>query len=288
MDLVQTIRKEGSRGGRANFSWEDVKADESRDHYLGHSLKAPVGRWQKNRDLTWFSNSKDASASQSDLAAAEAARKEEFKRVKEAEENALAASLGLPLPHQNKEENPNLAPLGEKAARRALEGNVVDDAEEVDLDGEGKGLGFGHEGGKGRAGRREMEGDREVLRGEERAGFVGGRPQDIKRKDRRRSRTHDRRRRDEDKDDRRRRRDKDGDDDRRRKYRSRSRDRERHRRRRHDEGEDDRAADRKRHSRHHREDRRSRSRSRDRDARRRRRTRSRSPRESDDWERRRR
>lgn len=40
MDLVQSIRKEGSRGGRANFSWEDVKGDEHRENYLGHSLMA--------------------------------------------------------------------------------------------------------------------------------------------------------------------------------------------------------------------------------------------------------
>lgn len=29
------------------FSWDDVKADKHRENYLGHSLKAPVGRWQK-------------------------------------------------------------------------------------------------------------------------------------------------------------------------------------------------------------------------------------------------
>jgi len=29
------------------FTWEDVKADKHRENYLGHSIKAPVGRWQK-------------------------------------------------------------------------------------------------------------------------------------------------------------------------------------------------------------------------------------------------
>lgn len=29
------------------FSWEDVKQDKYREYYLGHSLMAPVGRWQK-------------------------------------------------------------------------------------------------------------------------------------------------------------------------------------------------------------------------------------------------
>ena len=40
MDLLQTVRKEGSRGGRAEFKWEDVKTDQHRENYLGHSLMA--------------------------------------------------------------------------------------------------------------------------------------------------------------------------------------------------------------------------------------------------------
>lgn len=36
----------------AEFSWEDVKADKHRENYLGHSLKAPVGRWQKGKNLS--------------------------------------------------------------------------------------------------------------------------------------------------------------------------------------------------------------------------------------------
>lgn len=29
------------------FSWDDVKVDKHRENYIGHSIKAPVGRWQK-------------------------------------------------------------------------------------------------------------------------------------------------------------------------------------------------------------------------------------------------
>uniref|UniRef100_A0A453RRT9 Multiple myeloma tumor-associated protein 2-like N-terminal domain-containing protein n=1 Tax=Aegilops tauschii subsp. strangulata TaxID=200361 RepID=A0A453RRT9_AEGTS len=39
----------GVRGGRDQFKWDDVKVDKHRENYLGHSVKAPVGRWQKGK-----------------------------------------------------------------------------------------------------------------------------------------------------------------------------------------------------------------------------------------------
>ncbi|KAF2633320.1 hypothetical protein BU25DRAFT_3770 [Macroventuria anomochaeta] len=118
MDLLQTVRKEGSRGGRAEFKWEDVKNDAQRENYLGHSLMAPVGRWQQNRDLTWYAKG-DAESKE-----AEAARlKEEKRKLKEAEEDAMLAAMGLPVPERN---NANLTPLGE----RAHEADVKDALEE--------------------------------------------------------------------------------------------------------------------------------------------------------------
>ena len=41
----------GTRGGKDQFNWEDVKGDKDREYYLGHSLKASVGRWQKGKDI---------------------------------------------------------------------------------------------------------------------------------------------------------------------------------------------------------------------------------------------
>lgn len=44
----------GTRGGAAEFSWSDVKADKDRENYLGHSINAPTGRWLNGRDVRWF------------------------------------------------------------------------------------------------------------------------------------------------------------------------------------------------------------------------------------------
>lgn len=79
----------GVRGGRDQFNWDDVKSDKHRENYLGHSVKAPVGRWQKGKDLTWYAKDRKSDAE------VEAARNAEIQKIKEEEEQAMRELLGL-------------------------------------------------------------------------------------------------------------------------------------------------------------------------------------------------
>ncbi|XP_022108243.1 multiple myeloma tumor-associated protein 2 homolog isoform X1 [Acanthaster planci] len=78
------IPRGGNRGGADQFTWSSVKTDKDREYYLGHSLKAPVGRWQEGRDLQWFNKLRTDGESVSDERAA----------VRQAEKEAMMAALG--------------------------------------------------------------------------------------------------------------------------------------------------------------------------------------------------
>lgn len=150
MDLVAGVRKEGSRGGRGEFKWEDVRDSQHRENYLGHSLmarKSPplltppsisaantnpaVGRWQKNKDLNWYAKGDTSAAA---LSAAEA-RKEEIRRIKEAEESALSEALGY---GPTVKSNANETPIGRKEVEKAIKDTAEGDEEEG-----ARGVGFG-------------------------------------------------------------------------------------------------------------------------------------------------
>ncbi|ORX36574.1 kinase phosphorylation protein-domain-containing protein [Kockovaella imperatae] len=82
--------REGTRGGAGDFRWSQVKDDKHRENYLGHSIQAPVGRWQNHKDIHWYNREDGPSSSE----AAAQAKREEIRKLKEAEEEALAVALG--------------------------------------------------------------------------------------------------------------------------------------------------------------------------------------------------
>uniref|UniRef100_UPI00398F877D multiple myeloma tumor-associated protein 2 n=1 Tax=Pristiophorus japonicus TaxID=55135 RepID=UPI00398F877D len=109
----------GVRGGQDQFTWEEVKADKHRENYLGNSLMAPVGRWQKGKDLTWYTKGKKTEGAQ--------CRNEELMAVRRAEQEALMAALGY--------KNPKRKPTGvtkEELAEVCKRESVDPDSKDVD------------------------------------------------------------------------------------------------------------------------------------------------------------
>lgn len=92
---------------------------------------APVGRWQKNKDLSWYAKSDTSAAA---LTAAEQ-RKEEIRKIKEAEESALSEALGYGPTIRS---NANETPIGQKEVEKAIK-----ETAEGDDDNAAKGVGFG-------------------------------------------------------------------------------------------------------------------------------------------------
>ncbi|KAK5860095.1 hypothetical protein PBY51_021596 [Eleginops maclovinus] len=92
--MFGSSRSGGVRGGQDQFNWDDVKGDKHRENYLGNSLMAPVGRWQKGKDLSWYAKDKKGGAPLS--------KEEEIAAVKAAEHEALMAALG----HKNIKRQP--------------------------------------------------------------------------------------------------------------------------------------------------------------------------------------
>lgn len=143
-----------------------------------------MGRWQKNKDLSWYAKG-DTSQAATDAATA---RAEEIRRIKEAEQDALSEALGFPIqPHVR---DSQLA--GQKEVEKALKETAEGDEEG------GRGVGFGSYVNTNI----EHEDSEEVMRGHsgDIGGLSGGRMKNEKlerRRQRSRSpaRKHERRRR---------------------------------------------------------------------------------------------
>ena len=51
-DIFSGPIRDGNRGGLGLFKWDSVKEDhKNKEHYLGSTIKAAFGRWQKNKSI---------------------------------------------------------------------------------------------------------------------------------------------------------------------------------------------------------------------------------------------
>ncbi|ORY43390.1 hypothetical protein BCR33DRAFT_785761 [Rhizoclosmatium globosum] len=121
----------GNRGGTGLFKWDDVKDDKHRENYLGHSINAPVGRWQKGKDLGWYSKDKE------DGSGGIHVDQKEVRDIKTLEAEAMAEALGLRVKKTGKSN------VSQAEIQRLLKLDTAQEEAATDETVKAKGLGFG-------------------------------------------------------------------------------------------------------------------------------------------------
>jgi hypothetical protein len=121
----------GNRGGADRFNWDDVKNDEHRENYLGHSLHGQIGRWTttaRGSDLTWWSEGR-SQLNRLEKGEAEEAKRKELEMVKAAEEDAMREAMGLAPKNRAKQIQLDKHEIKALFARNATERDEVQESE---------------------------------------------------------------------------------------------------------------------------------------------------------------
>lgn len=105
----------GTRGGKDKFKWDDVKTSADREYYLGHSVMASAGRWQKGKDLNWMNKTNETRKEIEEITARKGATGQSRQAVYQTLQEELAAERRA---FNEREEELRLEALGLKPRRQ--------------------------------------------------------------------------------------------------------------------------------------------------------------------------